>query len=836
MIAAAVYVGSVRQDAIQFASEKQTIAHGMGRLQKALTTTVRDYGWWTEAVRSLVLQLNKDWADLNIGPYAYATFGYEVALVIDGNSQPVIGWLKADRATELAAAELGPMLPALLADARRRQTGPAPIAVSAFLESPTGVFAAAASPIVPQPGYDGPLPAGPSTMLVFAKHLNRDFLDELASDFLPGPISLAPHDTVTTPDLGKVELIGPSGDVIKSIVWQPIHPGRAQLSWLIPALFGSFLVFVLFTTIVMRSIRQATGELRRSESRFRDFAEAASDWIWETDDNLQLTYVSEPFVSVTGLRPADVIGRYLNQLLEFCDTQPMPLHGPVFENNRPFRNLACTLRVQSGKMRTLRVSGRPIHDGRGAVRGYRGTATDISSEMAAIRQVEYLARHDPLTGLPNRATFNELLTQVLERVEIDGSRAALICIDLDRFKEVNDSLGHGAGDSVLIDCAERLKECVRETDLVARLGGDEFAVLLHDVSRTADVQALADRILTSLADVFVVGGAEVVVGASIGIALIPCHGTAAVKVLQHADLALYRAKFEGRNRACFFEKAMETRLLQRKTLEVALRNALAAEQLTLCYQPLVALASERMVGVEALLRWSHPDRGMVSPAEFIPVAEESGLILGIGDWVLHTACATAARWPELVISVNVSPAQFKHRDILRSVKSALAAAKIGAERLEIEITEGLLIHNSIDARTILHELRELGVSLSLDDFGTGYSSLSYLQRFRLDKIKIDRSFVTEISEENGAIVRAIIRLGQSLHIRTCAEGVETADQAHLLRREGCDQAQGFMYSAAVEPAMIDGLLASSTRLGGRQCHGACQFGLPDARQGGDRAA
>jgi predicted signal transduction protein with EAL and GGDEF domain len=369
---------------------------------------------------------------------------------------------------------------------------------------------------------------------------------------------------------------------------------------------------------------------------------------------------------------------------------------------------------------------------------------------------------------------------------------------------------------VLVDCAERLRDCVRETDLVARLGGDEFAILLTGMTRAGDVQALCERILASLADPMNVEGTETVVGASIGVALIPGDGSDAARVLQNADIALYRAKFDGRNRACYFEAGMDKRLRRRKELETALRHALVAGQLEIHYQPQVTLDSTTMVGVEALLRWRHPERGSIAPAEFIPVAEESGLIVAIGDWVLRTACRDAARWPDLVVSVNVSPAQFRQRDLVRSVERALAAAQLRADRLEIEITEGVLIHNTAEALTTLAQLKAIGIKIAMDDFGTGYSSLSYLQKFPLDKIKIDRSFVASLCEDNSAIIRAIIGLGQSLGMQICAEGVETTEQAWLLRREGCEQAQGFMFGHAMQPALIDGLLAEADRGRGRR--------------------
>jgi diguanylate cyclase (GGDEF)-like protein/PAS domain S-box-containing protein len=650
-------------------------------------------------------------------------------------------------------------------------------------------------------------------MLVFAKLLDEPFLARVAADFGLSKLMFESAGAEARRGLARARLDGPSGEIIGEIVWQPWHPGRTQLAWLIPALLGSLVVFTLFTQIVLKSIRRATAVVRQSEARFRDIAEAASDWIWETDRRLLLTYVSEHFGGATGLNPADVLEQPLHRVLELCDQSQRVQQEASLRAGRAFRDVLCQLHPDGGKnTRTLRVAGKPIHDGAGDFHGYRGTATDITSEIAALRQVQFLAHHDPLTKLPNRAVFHDRLAEVLNRCGRSHEQAAVLCIDLDRFKEVNDSLGHAAGDQVLMECAERLRGCVRETDLVARLGGDEFAVLLAGVTTASDVQALCERVLTTLAEPFQVEGTETVVGASVGVGLIPAKGSNAARVLQNADVALYRAKADGRNRACFFQNGMDEGLRRRKSLETALRHALGTGQLELHYQPQVTLDAAAMFGVEALLRWRHPERGSIAPTEFIPIAEESGLIVPIGEWVLRTACREAARWPGLTVSVNVSPVQFRQGDLVRSVESALSAAELQADRLEIEITEGVLFQNTVETLRTLAQLKAIGIRIAMDDFGTGYSSLSYLQKFPLDKLKIDRSFIASLYDDNCAIVRAIVGLGRSLGMETCAEGVETEEQVSLLRREGCHQAQGFKFGRAMPPAMIDRLVAETDRV------------------------
>ena len=811
IVAATVYLGSVRQDTLQHANEERVVTHSVESLRRAITATVRDYAWWNEAVRYLVLDLDHEWADINIGPYVYSSLGFEVALVVDDRDRPVVGWLRKDRAPAAAVAALGRSLRSLLGKARRQQQGAAPVAVSGVLATEEGFLLAAASPIVPQPGSDLALPPGRPAMLVFAKMLDDAFLSVLRTDFGLNHLAFAAPEVKFGEEVAAVRLEGADGGTVGQIVWQPWHPGRTQRAWLLPALLVSLVVFTIFTRIVLRSIRRATLVVRQSEARFRDIAEAASDWIWETDRRLVLTYVSDSFVGATGLSPCEVVGQALDHVLEPCDAKLRGQYAANLAAARAFRNIVCVLRLRGGEdTRTLRVAGKPVRDGRGGFQGYRGTATDISSETAALRQVQFLARHDPLTRLPNRAAFHEHLSDIVQRLDDRAEQAAVLCIDLDRFKEINDSLGHAAGDQVLIGCAKRLIECVRDCDLVARLGGDEFAVVVAGILESSDVQSLCDRIQASLADPIHIDGTDTVVSASIGVAMVPADGSDTAKILQNADIALYRAKFDGRRRACFFQTGMDEALRRRRALESALRHALSAGELAVHYQPLVSLDSASVIGVEALLRWNSPDRGRVAPADFIPVAEESGLIVGIGEWVLRAACREAARWPELVVSVNVSPAQFRQRDLVGSVKAALAEARIGAEQLELEITEGVLIANTADALRTLRQLKDIGVRIAMDDFGTGYSSLSYLQKFPLDKIKIDRSFISGLGEGSSAIVRAIIGLGHSLGMQICAEGVETADQARLLRREGCKQAQGFLFGQAMEPALIDELLAGAS--------------------------
>jgi diguanylate cyclase (GGDEF)-like protein/PAS domain S-box-containing protein len=441
--------------------------------------------------------------------------------------------------------------------------------------------------------------------------------------------------------------------------------------------------------------------------------------------------------------------------------------------------------------------------------GWVATYEDVTERRHAEARIVFMARHDALTGLPNRVLFAERIEQALAQMG-RGSGFAVLCLDLDYFKQVNDSLGHPVGDLLLQQVSGRLQDCVREIDTVARLGGDEFAVVQQDLKHPDDTVLLARRIVEVVSAPYQIDGQCLTVGVSIGIALAPTDGTSCEKLLKNADLALYRAKAEQRGVWRFFEAEMDARLQARRRLEMDLREALAHDELELFYQPIYDLEREEICGFEALLRWHHPTRGLVSPTEFIPIAEEIGLIVSIGEWVLQEACAEAGSWPEHVkLAVNVSPAQFTSDRLVRAVIDALTSGGMKAQRLELEITESVLLANNGTTFNILHSLRDLGVCISMDDFGTGYSSLSYLRSFPVDKIKIDRSFISGLAtaaDGSDMIVRAIIGLGRSLGMRTTAEGVETAEQLSRLRADKCNEVQGYLFSPPVAPRFITQLL------------------------------
>ncbi|HST76790.1 MAG TPA: EAL domain-containing protein [Acetobacteraceae bacterium] len=453
--------------------------------------------------------------------------------------------------------------------------------------------------------------------------------------------------------------------------------------------------------------------------------------------------------------------------------------------------------------RVIAISRQAMADG-----GWVATYEDVTERQRAEAQIVFMARHDALTGLPNRVLFHERVEQALAQAGRDEDFAVLL-LDLDRFKAVNDTLGHPVGDELLRAVAERLQACVREVDTVARLGGDEFAIVQSGVAKAEDAAVLARRIVEVVSQPYELDGHRIMIGTSVGISIAPGDGASCGKLLKNADVALYKTKAEGRGTWRFFEPDMDARLQARRALELDLWAALANDQFELHYQPLFDLRANRIGGFEALLRWRHPKHGMVSPADFIPISEEIGLIVPLGDWVLQRACAEASVWPGHVkVAVNVSPAQFRTGHLVDSVTKALAASGLPAARLELEITESVLLANSAATLATLHALRALGVRISMDDFGTGYSSLSYLRSFPFDKIKIDQSFIRDLAttDDAEAIVRAIIGLGASLGMRTTAEGVETDEQLAWLRGEDCTEVQGYLFSPSVPAAELPALI------------------------------
>ena len=541
---------------------------------------------------------------------------------------------------------------------------------------------------------------------------------------------------------------------------------------------------------------RAHEELSEQHRRFDAALNNMSQGLCMLDSNLRVIVCNTRYIDIYRLSPEIARpGISMRELMEHsCSlgnhpaTSAQKLYDEYVEK---LKDGVRTLHRHLGDGRIIKLHHSPMEHG-----GWVITYEDVTERHKAEARVAHMAQHDALTDLPNRVLFRDKMNEGLARVAADGTAMAVLCLDLDNFKTVNDRLGHAIGDRLLCWVADRLRECVGENDTIARLGGDEFAVLQCGPQPEA-AEHLARRLVAIISHPPAFDGQLVHSGVSVGVAIAPVDGLEAEQLMKCADLALYQAKAKGRGCYDFFRSEMEEQASTRHLIETELRGALEAGELHLVYQPQVRLDSGQLTGFEALLRWNNPRRGPISPADFIPVAEETGLIVPIGEWVLRTACATAAQWPSFVtVAINLSPVQFRSRGLATMVTSALAATGLAPHRLELEVTESALLQDDAATIAILHQLRSLGIRVSMDDFGVGYSSLSYLRKFPFDKIKIDRSFIGTLGETSGseAIVRTIASLGTNLGMTTTAEGIETAEQLELVRRAGCTEGQGYHFS------------------------------------------
>ncbi|WP_165982833.1 putative bifunctional diguanylate cyclase/phosphodiesterase [Dankookia rubra] len=582
----------------------------------------------------------------------------------------------------------------------------------------------------------------------------------------------------------------------------------SRLHWIfsgiLVALAACGLVLLALLLLHNRLLRRTHGELHTQNARFDAALNNMSQALCMVDAERRLIVCNRRYVELFTLPPSLAAPR--TPVSDILHALAAKGHGvgelahaiheaqeTLIRNNLP----GAFVRERSDGGLSVSVSHRPMPDG-----GWVATYEDITERRRAEAQIAYMAHHDALSGLPNRILFRDRLEQELRRLESQGGWLAVLCLDLDNFKNVNDTLGHPAGDLLLQVVAQRLRGCVRDGEMVARLSGDEFAVLQPTPDQPLAAQALAERLVRALSAPYEIDGHRVVISASVGAALAPADGHDADDLLKKADVALYRAKADGRSCSRFFAPEMEAQLQARLAMEADLRDVLEKRQLELFYQPLFDLQEGRIRGFEALLRWRHPERGLVPPDQFIPVAETTGLIVPIGEWVLQQACADAAGWPsDLKVAVNLSPLQFTSPQLSTAVSNALVTTGLAANRLELEVTESVLLQDSGVVLALLHELRGMGLQIALDDFGTGYSSLSYLRSFPFDKLKIDQSFVRGLTGGAGgvAIVDAIVALASSLGMTTTAEGVETIEQLDQIRRAGCTMAQGY-YLGRPRPA------------------------------------
>ncbi|MGZ8286676.1 MAG: EAL domain-containing protein [Allosphingosinicella sp.] len=565
------------------------------------------------------------------------------------------------------------------------------------------------------------------------------------------------------------------------------------------AVVGMALVILAIGFLMVLFDRKLARNAIEEARRLRTFADAAVEGLVVIDGE-RIVDANRSFLRLAGFDSVGAVPERLSDLLIEVNLGALSMapDAPPVE---------CRMLRADGESREVEVLLRPL--------AWRGAelrilaVRDISERKEAAERIAHLAFHDALTGLPNRAVFADHLARTVAKAGESADHVAVLCVDLDGFKAVNDIYGHPAGDALLIAAAQRLRSAVRGHELVARLGGDEFAVVQAGGEQPGHGGLLAQRVVEALAEPFAIGSDTVRISASVGVALFPADAADPESLVKNADMALYRAKADGRGTARFYEAAMDEALRRRRQLEADLRQAIGRGELSVHYQPLADLGSGSILGFEALLRWTHRELGPIGPATFIPLAEESGLILKLGEWVLREACTEAARWtPALKLSVNLSPVQFTQGDLAAEVEAILAETGLDPVRLELEVTEGLLIKDAEKAIVILERLKALGVQIAMDDFGTGFSSLSYFRMFPFDKVKIDQSFIRDMigNPQARAIIRSVIGLGQGLGMPVVAEGVETAEQLDALRAEGCDQVQGYWISRPGPIAHFEGVV------------------------------
>ncbi|MEE4996634.1 EAL domain-containing protein [Pseudomonas alliivorans] len=767
--------------------------------EKTLIANFKDYAFWGDAYKHLHINVDAEWAYTrnNLGASLYNDFQFEGVFAVDGHEQTVYSVVNGERVTLQLNDWLDSRQDQFIEQAREQGEGDVFTQIRQVDHVPVLLIAA---PLTT--GGDEQVQQTDSiqSILVLGYRLTPEKLREMGLQY--GIQGL--REAADAEDAARF----PSLEIASGVLlrWDPEQPGMKLVGGLLPVLLTCLATLILIARRVTRKtiraaelmdrqfelITHSRAALLSSEERFRNVAESASDWVWETDAELRITYLSERFIRVTGHASHPWTGRSLTQLLS-CETQSLAdwirLERPMDER----AVLRCTHYSLQGAVRISNIAARPIVlDGQ--IKGYLGIASDITREVETQSRLFHLSQHDALTGLPNRTQMQAFLTRTFEQRTEPGSTVTMLNLDLDSFKPINDVFGHSAGDSVLREVAERLSQCLPPFGLLARQGGDEFLMVATSLATEEDVERLCERLIRHIRRPFTINSQEVFIGLSIGIAVCPLHTHESQDLIRFSDLALYQAKKEGRNTWRFYEPMMSTRITQLREMEKSLRVAIGNDEFTLRYQPRHDVHSGKICGAEALIRWEHPTLGLCMPDQFIGLAEENGLILSLSDWVLHRACRDAAAWDSaLLVSVNISAVEFRTPGLVERVRQVLATTGLPSHRLELEVTERVMIHDAQAALTLINELKTLGVRLSMDDFGTGYSSLSYLKMFPFDTLKIDRSFISEIdaNTQSLSIVQAIIQLGRSLSMTITAEGVETARQLECLQSLGCDEAQGY---------------------------------------------
>jgi diguanylate cyclase (GGDEF)-like protein/PAS domain S-box-containing protein len=790
--------------------------------QESMRSHLKDNAEWGDAYKHLHLNTDVHWAwdKQNLGKSLYDNFGYEGVFVLSPEGSTRYSVVDG----KLKLQDLERWLDKSTKDRLLRETSiknGSPVSVLTLIDSVPAIVSAQWITTGDDSSVQT-LPGKPSTMVFIDKLTARKLLT-IGQDAGIQNVRTSPA-TVTSQINNQTEftLSTQNGDV--KIIWDGENPGQALIIYFLPLLILSVVLTVSMTVILMRHImhkarmldentfllEQARVNLITSEKRFRDVSETTSDWFWETDLSLRITWLSGRFSTITGYENSKWIGRRLDEL--FPSTSGLS-HDCARQRDLTerfeFKNCPYTHAQQTTSYCTLLAKFSAQPDGTVVL---RGAATDVSQEVEATKRVEFLSRHDELTGLPNRYHIKEFLAGKLAKEDLNHYPFAMICLDLDKFKPVNDIFGHSTGDALLGEVASRLKNCVRRGDFVARQGGDEFMLLLGNTSQQDQIEEVCRRIVQELNRPFAIEGNDVAIGVSMGIALAPRDSSSANDLLRYADIALYQAKQSGRNRWVYYRPDMSEKLTERRKLELELKTAIREEQLYLVYQPRYNLRYSTIDAVEALVRWQHPARGTIMPDQFIPLAEETGLIISLSNWVIRKACAeTKDKLPGLSVSVNISAIEFQASDLAERIKEILRETGLEPNRLEIEVTENVTLSDPEKTLQTMKSLKKMGVRILIDDFGTGYASLSYLRKFQFDGLKLDKSFIFTLgdSPQNQSVVEKIIDLGKAYSMAVTAEGVETAEQLSFLKKNKCDEVQGYLLG---KPAAITDLNLNANRV------------------------
>nr|WP_314687480.1 EAL domain-containing protein [uncultured Pantoea sp.] len=778
-------------------------------LDKALQTRqavmqfhLSDNAGWGEAYQNLHRTLNRRWAwdNQNLGASLFDTFAYEGVFVISPQDETRYSVIRGRPEARSLALWLGtdPL--------RRIKTqlqASAGNAISDYVLADAQLTLYSAAWITPGGDRSVTTLPGPPSLMVFTDRLTPQKLLTLGQEYGIHNLHL---DASPAARPASPHLLIAVGDKQVALIWRSANPGGALLTELLPLLVLIMLLSLFTALMLMRSalrkaqlndestwlLGQSQLALSASERRFRDIAETTTDWIWEMDSQLRLVWISGRFPVVTGFSSQEWIQRTLADFL--LDYEKYRSRLMLFQQSGGQLTLTgCRYRSAQGHMRYCNLTLKEVMLTQG-VSGFRGSATDITLEYEAQARAHYLSHFDELTGLANRVQMQEFLTGKLSLPSDPQHRLAIIMIDLDKFKPVNDIYGHTAGDKVLHEVSGRIRACLGSHGLVARLGGDEFVAILPEMNSRDRIVALCQQLIARINDAFEVCDNTLHIGASLGIALAPQDADNASDLLRYADIALYKAKNSGRNQWVFFDRDMEEKIVQRRELEHELRDAINSEQLALVYQARYALAAGEVTAVEALVRWQHPRLGLLMPDQFIPLAEETGLISALSDWVLLRACSDIVQFePALSVSVNISATELQNDALPSRIAQVLQLSGLPNHRLEIEVTENALLSDPEKTLATMQAVKALGVKFLIDDFGTGYASLCYLRAFPFDGLKIDKSFIFPLGESPQArqVVENMIGLGRAYSLSVTAEGVETPGHMAQLQALACDAVQGY---------------------------------------------